>query len=62
NWFCYDIDGSAHLCRSFYPPLAALSDVDNSPQSNLDYLLILPPVCALLPVKAVTDTAALRKP
>ncbi|PNX55036.1 hypothetical protein L195_g048660, partial [Trifolium pratense] len=60
--FCYGVVGFANPCHSFFLPLGALSDVESSPQSILRYLLTLPPVCALLPVKAVTDTAALRKP
>ncbi|MCI67380.1 hypothetical protein A2U01_0088639, partial [Trifolium medium] len=48
--------------RSLFPPVAALSDVEISPQSILRYPRDHPPVSALLPVKAMTDKATLDVP
>ncbi|MCI22945.1 hypothetical protein A2U01_0044123, partial [Trifolium medium] len=50
---------SAQTAHDLYLPVGALSDVDFSPQFIPRYPLTLPPVYALLPVKAMTDTAAL---
>ncbi|GAU29679.1 hypothetical protein TSUD_53310 [Trifolium subterraneum] len=58
----HDIAASASTCHDLHLPPLTLSDVDFSPQSNLRYPLALSPVSALLPVKAVTGTAALVLP
>jgi hypothetical protein len=59
---CCDNLVSAIICHGPPPPLATLSDVGFSPQSTFHYRRSHPPVCALLPVKAVTEMTALEKP
>jgi hypothetical protein len=58
----HDTPCSDAYCHDSSILLAALSDVGFSPQSTRRYRRDDPPVCALLPVKAVTGMAALGVP